>query len=249
MSNEFSLFFLLFARISGFFLISPLFSHKVVPVTVRLGLALVSSLLLTPPLSFQFNFTIDLPLLFALQIGKEIAIGYLLGFLFSLIIEAGAFAGQLVGTLMGFSATELLDPLATEQHPLLARTFSIILLTLFLALDLHHPLLRLLFESFELLPVGDFPFNHQIVIRIVEATTRMFHIALEFAAFPLLMLLSLVAVFALLSRFFPIFWVGFPIQLLVGLTALALSIGYFAPILERAFYQFWELGRNLFFQL
>lgn len=217
---------LLFARLSGFFLISPLFSGKSLSVVIRLGCALACSLILAPSLLQNSSDTIDSSLLFILHVLKEVAIGYLIGFLFSLLFEAAAFAGQLIGTLMGFSATELFDPLVSSYHPLLARFFSLLIFSLFLTLDLHHPLLRLLYDSFEIIPLN-YPFLELTIFGFIKMSNSMFHYALEWSIFPLTLLLSLIAIFALLSRFFSIFWIGFPLQLIVGLTAIGASLHFF----------------------
>ncbi len=243
MSSELSLFFALFARLIGFFLLSPLFADRGIPTWVRFGLALACSLLLLPPLSSQMAITTAHPLLFATELLKECALGYLLGFLFSLLFEAAAFAGQLVGTLTGFSATELLDPLSNSKHPLVARLFSLTLFALFLALDLHHPLLRLLYDSYATIPPT-------LTLGMVESTARLFQHALAYALFPLTILLIVILCFAIISRFFPnmqIFWTGFPIQLLVGFGAIAFAVGFFGQILQGAFHEFWTLAKNLLF--
>lgn len=236
---------LLFARFAGFFLFSPLFSDKGIPKSIRLGLAFVCSLILAPPLSARHPFTFENPSLLALQMLQEGAIGYLMGFLFSLLFEAAAFAGQLVGTTMGFSATELLDPAATSSHPLMARLFSLVACALFFALDLHHPLLRLLYGSFEAIPPLRYPFTYETAFAAIQGTSLLFQQALTFATFPLTLLLALIALFAILSRFLPIFWIGFPLQLLVGLLAIAAGMSLFSPLLERGFAQFWGLFKNL----
>jgi flagellar biosynthesis protein FliR len=72
----------------------------------------------------------------------------------------------------------------------------------------------------------------------------MFHYALEWSIFPLTLLLSLIAIFAILSRFFSIFWIGFPLQLIVGLTAIGASLHFFAPVLEHAFFQSLEFVKK-----
>lgn len=245
MSNEFILFFALFARLIGFFLLSPLFAKRNIPVWIRFGLALCCSLLLLPPLSAQLTLTFDHPLLLATELVQEIAIGYLLGFLFSLLFEAAAFAGQIVGTLSGFSATELLDPLYNTKEPLLSRLFALTLFALFLALDLHHALLRLLYESFTTI-------QPTFALGIIEATSRLFVHALSYALLPLSLLLLVILCFAILARFFPalqIFWTGFPIQLLIGIGAIALAIGFFGQILQGAFQEFWMLAKKTLFPL
>lgn len=69
--------------------------------------------------------------LWTLLLIKEVLVGYLIGFLFSLIFEAAALAGQVVGTLGGFSATELVDPLANSSQPLISRLFVLTVFVLF----------------------------------------------------------------------------------------------------------------------
>ncbi|MCH9627981.1 MAG: Flagellar biosynthetic protein FliR [Chlamydiales bacterium] len=244
MSSELYLCAALFSRLVGFFLLSPLFSQRGIPLWVRLGAALSCTLLLTPPL-IQQTISITHPFLFAAGLLKELAIGYLLGFLFSLLFEAAAFAGQVVGTLTGFSATELLDPLSNSRHPLLARLFSLTLFALFLALDLHHPLLRVLYDSYANL-------SPNLAFNVINATTRLFHHALAYAFFPLSVLLTLFLCFAILSRFFPnlqIFWTGFPIQILIGFGTIACTIGFFGQILQAAFHEMWSIALKILFPL
>lgn len=245
MSNELVLFFALFARNAGFFVVSPLFAKRAIPLWIRFGLALCCSLLLLPPLSAQFTLKPENPALFAAQIVQETAVGYLLGFLFSLLFEAAAFAGQVVGTLTGFSATELLSPLSNSDHPLISRLFSLTLFALFLSLDLHHILLRLVFESYTAIPLN-------LTFGVVEAFGRIFSHALSFALYPISLLLIVILCFAVLARFVPslqIFWTGFPIQLLIGFGAIAFAVGFFGQILQGAFNEFVAVAKKVLFPL
>jgi flagellar biosynthesis protein FliR len=245
MSNEVFLFFALLARTIGFFVFSPLFAKRSIPLLVRLGVAVSCSLLLFPPLT-QLSLKLSVhPFLFGTQLLKEFALGYLLGFLFSLLFEAAAFAGQIVGTLTGFSATELLDPLANSEHPLVSRLFSLSVFALFFSLDLHHILLRLLYESYAALP-PDLPLG------VVEASGRLFSHALSYALFPLALLLFLIICFAVFARLFPalqIFWTGLPIQLLIGFGAIAFAVGFFGQILQGAFNEFLSIAKRVLFPL
>lgn len=236
MSSEFLLFFSLLARLLGFFVFSPLFASRGIPTWVRLGLALTCSLILLPPLSATLTFD----RLSWLTFIKEGVLGYLLGFLFSLLFEAAAFAGQVVGTLTGFSATELLDPISNTSSPLIAKFFMLTCFVLFLSLDLHHLLLRLLYESYTVMPIN-----------MIDATSRLFSHALAYAFYPMTALLTLTLCFAIVARFFPglqIFWTGFPLQLLIGITAIAFAITFFAPILQSAFAEFWGLAKKVFIE-
>jgi len=170
-----------------------------------------------------------------------VVIGYLLGFFFSCLLEAAAFAGELVGTLMGFSATELLDPLATSSHPLMSRFFSFLAFALFLALDLFLPMLRFFFDCFVAFSPLNYPFTPSVIQAVIQASSCLFEQALLLAALPLTLLLTLIALFAILSRFLPIFWIGFPLLIFVGLFSIAGSLPFFISTLAKAFAQFWTL--------
>ncbi len=233
---------MLFLRFIGLFLLSPLFSGKGIPRSVRIALAIACGLILAPPLSALHTFSFAKSSEFWIEAAGQLLIGYLIGFLFALLFEAAAFAGQLIGTAMGFSATELLDPFFSSSYPMMGRLFSLIALALFFALDLHHELLRFLYETFRPLP----QLNREIGPVIIQGITLLFQQALAFAALPLTLLLSIIALFAVISRFFPIFWVGFPLQLLAGIVAIASTLFLFIPLVEKGFYAFSGLFQNLF---
>lgn len=245
-TSNYSLFFLLFSRCLGFFLFSPLFAQRGLSALIRLGLACTFTLLLAPPLLTHTETIFHEPLIFSLDIFKELFIGFLIGFLISLLFEAAAFAGQWIGTLMGFSATEILDPRSNSSHPLMATFFSLSLFTLFIALDLHHTLLRFLYGTFQQIPLQHLKFNQQLIETLIVASGMVFKYALNFSLLPLLFLLPLLALFAFISRFFPLFWIGYPIQQLVGLSVLIVSITYFSPILEQFFYDILCLITRIF---
>ncbi|MCH9610564.1 MAG: Flagellar biosynthetic protein FliR [Chlamydiales bacterium] len=234
---------LIFARLLGFFLLSPLFAKRNIPSSVRFGLAAVCSLLLAPPLTLKLQFDIDSPL-FWITFGKELILGYALGFLFSLLFEAAALTGQIIGTMGGFSITELFG--AGMHNSIFAKFFSLTLFTLFLATDLHHILLRFLYESFDtiaILPNG---------LHLATSSSAIFWNAFSYAFVPFLALSLLLVCFAIIARSVPdlqIFWVGFPLQLLIAILTITIALSSFGEILQKAFFEFLTLAKRLFFPL
>ncbi len=229
----FEAFLLLFARSLGFFFFSPLFRWQNIPPFLRFGIAATTTLLFAPiflqepkPVSFL-----------GIRLFEEAVIGYLLGFLFSLLFEAAALAGEVVGAMMGISATELYAPSFTPASPLLSKAFALLIGALFFALDFHHILLRIFYESYSLLPSATLSFSSTTIDAIVEATSSLFSGMLEYALYPLFFLSLVLILLALSSRIFPdlpILWVGFPLQLLVGFFAIILALGGYSEILERS---------------
>lgn len=240
-----NLFFALFARISGFFLISPLFSKKEIPLYVRFGLTLVCSFLLAPVMTTLPKIdTLPWMLMF-----KEVIIGYLLGFLFSLIFEAATMAGQVVGTMSGFSATELVDP-SFGSKPLFGKLFMLSVFLFFLASDFHHLLLRFLFDSFTFIPVG--PLSKEMLFGIAEAAGHLFSMMLDFAIVPIVLLSVVIICFAITTRFLPqlpIFWIGFPLQMMIGFFSIGLALTFFNDIFKNRILEILTLVKRLLFPL
>ncbi len=58
--------------------------------------------------------------------------------------------------------------------------------------------------------------------------------------------LPLLALFMVISRFFPIFWVGYPLLNLLGLISLIVAVGFFIPVLENAFSETFSLIKTFF---
>lgn len=231
----------LFARCLGFFCISPLFAHRALPSTVRLGLALACALLLTPTLSPTPSASLMLDMI------TECVVGYLMGVLFSLIFEAAALAGQVIGTLSGFSATELIDPVANTRDPLLQKFFTLLLFACFLALDGHHILLRFFHESLLSIPLH--PTSPPSLLELAMASHHLFTYALDLLLMPLTLLGGVIIACALVARFLPqvhIFWVGFPLQLLIGFYALAFTCASFPHQLSLWISDLLHLAQHLF---
>ena len=208
---------------------------------IRIGLALGFSLFLVMPNLPEARLTTNLlPLL----ITKELLIGYLLGFFFSLLFEAAALAGQIVGTLSGFSITELFG--IKREDSLFTKLFHLSLFILFFALDLHLLLLKFFFESFQVTPV--FSMDQTLF----SSLTKIFELALLYAFGPMVALTLLILTYAFLARVLPsmqIFWIGFPLQLLIGILAVCVSLPFFSEMLSQAFFEWVKAAKRLFFSL
>jgi flagellar biosynthesis protein FliR len=217
------------SRFIGFFIVSPLFFYWKIPWAAKFSLVLGCTLF------FSMNgpgLALDQTLF--LNSLVQLTAGYLIGFLFSLIFEGALLAGQLIGTLSGFSALELLDPREILNEPLIGRVFSLLVAVLFFSLDLHHFLLRFLLTHFAI------PENTDFLQTIAEFTGQLFEYALYYATLPLTLLLSLNLFLLVISRSFPsipLFWIAFPGQLMVGICALAVSIDYFPEVVQKVLFE------------
>ncbi|MBS0623205.1 MAG: flagellar biosynthetic protein FliR [Verrucomicrobia bacterium] len=238
--NNWLALFPIFARFFGFFCLSPFFIRCYVPWHVRLILSILCTCLLLP----------FLPLSSAswLVVLQELFIGYLLGVLVTFLFEAAALAGQLLGALSGFSATELFDPLANQTDPILSRLFVCVLCVFFFLLDGHHVLLRFLYESFYL--SSNFSMNS--LKELVLASSQLLNYAIDIALLPLLFLGGITVVWSLTARFVPhlqIFWIGLPLNILVGIMTLAVAFSAFPQKLDAMLHTFLQIAKKALFSL
>jgi len=240
----------LIARMGGFFLLSPFFSQKGISIPIRIGLSIVISLLLFPTTLHQ----IQLPALSWSAVPtllSEVAIGYFMGLMMALVIESGMLAGQVIGALFGFSATEFFDPIASSPQPLMGRLFALLFFSLFLTLDLHHLLLGMLYTSFVNAPPFN-PVSSETMRALTAGVDLFFSTALNYIFIPFIFFLPLVLIFAVAVRLFPqggLMWLLFPLQALLGLSVVLSLIPIFAPLLQQACYKIFSLISPLLFPL
>ncbi|HEX9654744.1 MAG TPA: flagellar biosynthetic protein FliR, partial [bacterium] len=138
-------FLLTLARISALIAVAPLFGNQTVPKQVKIFLALLLTVTLTPLLKTAANvevltMTVFFPLAF-----KEVIIGLFLGFNTKLVFEGFQFAGRLISNQMGLNVAELIDPESGSQSSPIGNFFGMLALVLFLNLNGHHLILSALY--------------------------------------------------------------------------------------------------------
>jgi len=128
------------------------------------------------------------------------------------------------------------DTLSPEQTPVVTTFLNTIALTLFLMTDTHHLLLRALVDSYGLfqpgaaLPMGDFS---QTLVRVASES---FSIAMRLSAPLVVFALIFNVSLGLLNKLVPqmqVFFVGVPLQLLIGMSVLMIALAPMMMIFMR----------------
>lgn len=206
-------------RISAMFVAVPIFSIQSVPARVRLILSVTLTLVvmpLLPPLPAIEMFSYQ-GLLVAIQ---QIAIGLLSGFIVQLVFAAVVFAGQGIALSMGLGFASMVDPQNGQQVPVVAQFYVISSMLIFLSLDGHLLLIKMMIDSFRSLPIGLDGINKTDIWTILAWSTRMFAGGLLLAMPVIISLLLINISFGVATRAAPqlnIFSVGFPVTLMLGI--------------------------------
>ena len=129
----------------------------------------------------------------------------------------------------------MVDPQRGISVPVISQFFVIMGLLIFLALGGHLATLRLIADSFEILPVGQ-PLGTEGVWTVAAWGSQMFAGALRIALPAATALLIANIAFGVMSRAAPtlnLFAVGLPAGLLIGFLLLLLNIGHLSTLLAQ----------------
>ena len=223
-----------FTRILALIASSPVLGAKQVPVRVKIGLALLMTVIVAPTLTGLPQVAVGSPqgLLILIQ---QILIGLAMGFTMKLIFTAVEMAGELSGLQMGLGFASFYDPVNAAQSPVISQWLNIVVSLAFLALNGHLFVFAGLAESFQTLPVGSM-ISGKGFYGIASWGGSIFAYALQLSLPLLAALLITNLALGILTRAAPqlnLFAVGFPITLAIGFIVLLLMTPYFAPLLDK----------------
>jgi flagellar biosynthetic protein FliR len=239
-----------FIRIAAMLMIAPVFGAQNIPARIRLVLALVLTAVVAPLLPS----TVPVDPLSAsgvLILGQQILIGVTIGFSVQLIFAALTLAGQTTAMGMGLGFASMVDPQNGVQVPVVGQYYLVVATLLFLAMNGHLALIRVLVDSFEFLPVGSGWLGGEDFRAVAYWGARMFGNAVLVALPAVTSILLVNLSFGVVSRAAPqlnIFGVGFPIVMMLGFVTLIFALSNLVPQLEQMLDQSLEaaaaLGRH-----
>jgi flagellar biosynthetic protein FliR len=202
METDFYNWMLVFLRVSAFLLVLPFFTMANFPVTMRVALGALISILLAPilppfPLS-RLDFISVLGVM-----AQEVEIGLLLGFVSRLIFYAVDIAGSVISSEMGLNLASIFDPMTQQSSQIAGTILTFLATAIMLTLNLHHWMLLGFEQTYSVLPIGGVHLNNALFENIVTQTSRVFMVALQISA-PIIAVSFVIAIiFALLSRAVP----------------------------------------------
>ena len=238
------LFLLIFARVFAMVQVAPLISSQAIPQIAKVGLSLFTAFAVSSwvaEIGYEIPTRIGHFLLLALG---EALLGIIIGFMLLIIFSAFQLAGQFFSLQMGLGASQVFDPLAQIEIPLMGQFLYIIAMFVFVTVDGFGKFFLVgVMRSFESVNVMDLVAGKD---RILEAFLKslggLFQNALTIS-FPILGTLFLVSLtMGLLAKAAPqmnLLMMGFPISIGIAYLVLLVTIPFimtgFADIVDRGF--------------
>lgn len=244
--DQYLIFGMTLVRMSGLVVFAPFFGGEDIPKRARIGLAVMLSFIVFPIAAATVPE--DMPLawfdLAALAV-RELFVGLVLGFVAGFVFAGCQLAGELAGQQIGFALANVVDPVQDQEVGIISFFKFLVALAIFLSVDLHLAVIRILVLSYEAVGVG------RAVLRVetLEQVSRMFGEIWETGlrtGGPLLLVMFMVSVVVgFVSRTMPQFNIiafGLPARSTVGMLALFIAM---RPFCQAALYLCIEMVRKV----
>jgi flagellar biosynthetic protein FliR len=251
-------FLLVFFRITGAALSAPLLSNRGFPTQLRVWLVFLLALLMFPleharlaPGTIAHLLENEVAAL--LTVLSELAIGWSIGWLASVMVFAAQLAGHIIGQEIGFSIGEVFDPVSEGQGAITTQLFFTLALVGFVLLGGPELLVHTIHRSFAVLPPGGVVaaaglipavglFDPQLLV--IDAGSGLWTAGVTLALPVMVGLMLATAAMAILARAVPemnVFVLGFTIRIILGLFTTWLVL----PFIGDAFAACLEVTREI----
>lgn len=241
---HFQAYSVLLVRIAGLLSVFPILNSRSIPLLVKTALVTSLGLVLAPVVALPK--IPDDPAVITAGMVSEFLIGLVIGLAVRLLFSGFEVAGELVGSQMGFSVVQLLDPATHHQTPLIGQFHTIVASLIFLSVNAHLIFVHAIGMSYELVPPFGASLSDELALDVVRLAQNMLLIALKLAAPVFCTILIVNVSMAMLGRAVTqmnVFVLSFPITIGAGLFVMGLALPYSLQLFEA---QFLTLAETIF---
>jgi flagellar biosynthetic protein FliR len=235
---QFETFLLVLVRVSVILLMIPIFQSAQVNRMVRFGLGLAITFVVwhtVPPIQ-----PLDGIGGLTAAVFSQAFIGFVFGFVAFLVFVGIQFAGEVMDLQVGFSIVNVINPLTSQSVSILGELQLALGSLIYLVSNAHHMLFQGLSGSFNLLPLPFVTIAQPLETNLMTFFSQAFFMVFQIAA-PVGVALFLTNVgLALMARVAPqlnVFAVGFPLQIMIGLIMIIISLPLLEVVLPQVFSQ------------
>ncbi|MBF0407068.1 MAG: flagellar biosynthetic protein FliR [Candidatus Riflebacteria bacterium] len=229
------LFVISLIRISGFFINLPGFGERTVPNRTKAGLSVFMVIIILPHLVMTQSLP-EMPIIgYGFMAMKELTVGLIMGFVVIVSIEALKFAGALAGMQIGLSFVQVANPESSASQAVLAELLQLFSILMFLMLEGHTILTKVLMESFDVIPINQMVFRGTMVEHIVKLTSGIFWLGLQ-VAMPMICAVILTDLaLGIIARTVPrmsVFEIGFAVKIAMGYFMMIVLFPYVSDLVK-----------------
>lgn len=151
-----ALVFLFLARMLPIIQLSPFFGAKLLPNPVKLAFALCLFVIFLPKLLTVTSTPIGFNLFTVMLLGKEMFVGFIIGFMISIPFTIVQSAGIIIDHQRGGAALMVNDPTIQNQSSPLGQLFNFMLIFVFFQVDAPFLFIDAILKSYDVIPPDQF---------------------------------------------------------------------------------------------
>jgi len=241
-------FFLVFFRVGVAMMLLPGFSASYVTPRSRLVIALGITLMVTPLLLHILPVMPDSGVALLVMVVSEVIVGSVIGLTIRIMVGALQTAGMLIALVSSLANALIQDPIAEQQSSLLSSFLGILGVVLVFIMDLHHPMIRSVVESYTLFlpgqPLSFGDFSNLLARRVADSFELGLQLATPFVIVSIVFNTGM-GIMGRLMPALPVFFFAMPalimIQMLLLAAVLSTMLMYFLARFEDGMYVFLQL--------
>jgi len=221
-------FLIVFARVGAVLMLLPVFGDDAIPGRIRLMMAFGMSAALYGMLGAPARVLVQGGAVLPVVLVTELMTGLAMGMIVKILFYAISMAGSIISLQIGFTSAVIFDPSQSGQVPILSKMATMAAVLVCMALQVHHLWLGAIIHSYQSFPVGGLPPMHDFAELAVTAVGRSMTLAISLAAPFLVYGIIFNVALGLAARVAPaiqVFFIAQPLNLLLGLSLLAATIG------------------------
>ena len=179
----------------------------------------------------------------------EMMIGVTLGLGAAIVFVGIEMGGTLISRHMGTALANVFNPLFESSAPAVGQFYSFVALMVFLGMNGHHGLLRILIGTFRDVPLMEGGLNAGAMLGVLRMMGDAFVVGFKVAAPVMVSLLLVTVALGFIARTVPqveVLIAGFPLNVGVGLVVAVVTLGAMAGFFQRTFGQMLVFLRGLF---
>lgn len=216
------LFVIVLTRLSGMMATAPLISKYPIPMQVKTWFMASVALLIFPIMIVKTGFQLptNIPELSVILI-KEFMVGYIIGFVASIVFYGVEIAAELVSMQMGLTAAQAMNPLTGDTSPILSQAYTIMASMIFIGLNGYQWVFEAIYKSFQIIPPGyEILISGTLTHNVIYLTSQIFTIGMGIALPIFAVLLIVDILLGFVAKMMPkmnIFMVALPVKIYLGL--------------------------------
>lgn len=218
---------LVFTRLGATVMLLPGIGEAYVPVRVRLLIAMLVTAVMQPVVAPLLPEIPEGFVALSMLLAGEVLIGVFIGTVARVLVTTLITAGTVVAFLTGYANAVLFNPMLQDQGAMTAVFLSLLGTLLIFVTNLHHLMFMAMMDSYTMFVPGAAPPLDDFAEALARMVSASFNIGVQLAA-PFIVVTTLFYIsLGLLARLMPqfqVFFVGLPIQIMLGLITLMVTI-------------------------